>query len=85
MLCGFSGPDWNDGVEDTRSATVDETGEDHPGRILSSGLEGCSEDTPDGAKSNGLDTSVLVTSPSSDETADKSTEIVNGDLVLVRG
>lgn len=80
MLGSFGGPDRDDSVQDTSSPAVDETSENHPVRILSGCLKSCTENSPGGTKRDRLNTSILVTEPATNETANKSTNVVNGDL-----
>ena len=47
--------------------------------ILSRSLESGSDDSPTSSKTDCLDTAITVTKPTTNETADESTEIINGD------
>ena len=79
VLGRLSGPDRNNSVKHSCTPTIDETSADHPSVILSRSLQSSSDDSPAGAKTDGLDTTISITKPTTDETADESTEIVDGD------
>lgn len=51
----------------------------HPVVVLSRALKGCSNNSPSGAKANGLDTSISITEGTANEAADESAEIVDRD------
>ena len=77
-------PDRNNGVKNTSTPTVDEASKDHPGGVLSRTLKGGANDSPASTKRDGLYAAVLVTKPTTDETADQGTDVVNGDLFFVK-
>lgn len=77
VLGGFGGPNRNNGVEHSCSPSIDETGANHPSVVLSRSLKSCTKYGPSSSKSNGLDTAVTVTKPTTDETADQSTEVID--------
>ena len=79
VLRSLGGPDWNNGVEHSRSPSVYETGANHPSVVLSRCLESSTDDGPTSSESDSLDTAVTVTEPTTNETAHQSTEIVDGD------
>lgn len=79
MLGSLGGPDWNNSVKNSCTPSVDETSADHPSVVLSRSLESSSDDGPTSSETNSLDTAIAVTEPATDETAHKSTEIVDGD------
>jgi len=58
--------------------------ENHPDVILSGGLETCAENSPGSAKGNRLDPTIAIAKPSTNETADEGTEVVDRDLRPVR-
>ena len=47
--------------------------------VLSRSLESGSDDSPTSSETDGLDTAITITKPTTDETADESTEIVDGN------
>ena len=75
----LSSPDRNNSVKHSCTPTIDETSADHPSVILSRSLQSSSDDSPASAKTDGLDTAISITKPTTDETAHESTEIVDGD------
>ena len=79
MLGSLGGPDWDDGVEHSRTPSIDETSADHPRMVLSRSLQCGSDDSPTSSETDCLDTAITVTKPTTNETADESTEIVDGD------
>ena len=79
VLSSFGGPDWNNGVKHSCTPSIDKTGANHPRVVLSRGLKGSTDDGPTGSESDCLDTAITVTEPTTNETADESTEIVDGD------
>lgn len=81
MLGGFCGPDGHDGVENTSTPSIDETSKDHPDVVLCGALKSGTENSPGGAESNCLDTAIAVTERSTDETTNKSTEVVDRNLL----
>ena len=86
MLGSFGGPDWINSVEHSCAPSIDETGANHPSVILSRSLKSSTDDSPTSSKSDCLDTTITVTECTTDETADESTEIVDGnDATLEKG
>ena len=84
MLGSLGSPDGNDGVEHSSPPSVDETGEDHPGVVLSRSLKTGTNDGPTSSKSNRLDTSISITEGTTDKTAHESAEIINGDNAALK-
>ena len=75
-----------------RAASFQSTGEeeqqkmltaDHPVRIHGRGLQGCTNNTPDGTKGHDFNTTDFLTDPASYHAADESAEIVDGYLRLI--
>lgn len=79
VLGSLGSPDWNNSVEHSCTPSVDETGANHPSVVLSRCLESSTDDSPASSESDGLDTAITVTEPTTNETADESTEIVDGN------
>ena len=83
MFSSLGSPDWNNGVEDAGTEAVDQTSADHPIGILSRALQRGTNDSPASTKRDCLYTAKLITEPTTNETADQSTDIVDRDLVDV--
>lgn len=83
MIGGFGSPDRNDGVQYTSSPAVDKTGANHPVRVHSGGLKRGAENGPGGTKRDCLDTSILVTEPATNQTANKGSDVIDGHLERV--
>ena len=79
MFSRLSSPDRNDSVKHSCTPTIDETGTDHPDVILSRSLQGSSDDSPASSETDGLNTTISITKPTTNETTHESTEIVDGD------
>ena len=78
---GFGGPDGSDGVEDAGSDTVQDAGAEHPLGVLSGALQGGADDGPQGSYGYGLDTTVSIAEPASEECAEEGAgEVVDCDL-----
>lgn len=75
----LGGPNRNNGVEHSCTPSIDETGADHPSVVLGRCLKSSTEDGPTSSESDCLDTAITVTKPTPNETADESTEIVDGN------
>lgn len=84
VLGSLGGPDWNNSVKHSGTPSVDETSADHPDVVLSRSLESSSDDGPASSETNSLDTAITVTEPTTDKTAHKSTEIVDGDNATLK-
>jgi hypothetical protein len=80
----LSSPDRNNSVQDTSTPAVDEASEDHPGGVLSRALKSSTEDSPTRTKPDGLYAAIFVTEPTTNETADQGTDVVDRDLPFVR-
>ena len=93
MLRSFGGPDRNDSVKNTSAPSIDQASfymsaiscigdhkltEDHPGSVHSGGLKASANDAPDGAQSDGLDTSVLVSEPATGQAAHEGANVIDG-------
>lgn len=79
VLGSLGGPDWNNSIEHSCTPSVDETGADHPRMVLGRSLESSTEDGPTSSKSDRLDAAITVTEPTTNETADEGTEIIDGN------
>ena len=79
VLGSLGGPDRNDGVQHSCTPSIDQASADHPGVILSGSLECGSDDGPTSSETDCLDAAITITKPTTDETADESTEVVDGD------
>ena len=78
---GLRGPDRSDGVQDASSNAVQDTGAKHPVGVLGGALEGGADDSPYGGDGNGLDTTISITEPPSQEGAEECAgEVVDCDL-----
>ena len=84
VLGSLGGPDWNNSIEHSRTPSIDETGADHPSVVLSRSLESSTDDGPTSSESDGLDTAITVTERTTNETADESTEIVDGNNATLK-
>lgn len=82
VFSSLSSPDRHNRVKDTSTPAVDETSEDHPGGVHSRGLKTSTEDSPSSTKRNGLYAAVFVTEPTTNETADQGTDVVDRDLTV---
>lgn len=86
VVGGFGSPDRNDGVEDTSSPAVDETGKNHPGVVHGRALEGSADDSPESSECDCLDTSIFITKPTTNETTDKRSDVIDtNDSSLKKG
>lgn len=72
-------PNWDDGVKNTSTDAIDSTSADHPVMVHGRALQARSHDSPNGAQSDGLDSADLVANPSTQETSEKSSQIVDRD------
>ncbi len=79
MLGSLSGPDRYNSVKHPCTPSIDETGADHPGVVLSRSLKSGSDDSPTSTERDCLDTAIFVTKPTTNETANESAKIVDGD------
>ena len=84
VLSSLGGPDRDNSVKHSCTPSIDETSADHPIVVLSRSLESSSDDGPASSKTNSLDTAITVTEPTTDETADKGTEVVDGDNATLK-
>ena len=80
MFSSLGRPDGNDSVEDTSTETVDKTSADHPIGVHRRALKGGTDDSPASTKRDCLYTAELITKPTTNETADQGTDIVDRDL-----
>ena len=81
MAGGFRGPDWSDGVQDTSSDAVQDTRAKHPFGILGGALEGGADDSPQGGYGNGQNTTISITEPTPQESAEEGAgKIIHSDL-----
>ena len=81
MLGGLRCPDGNDGVQDTGSPAVDQTGEDHPDVVLSGSLQAGTKNSPTSTQGDCLDTAILVTEPATNQAANQGTDVVDRNLI----
>ena len=79
VFSSLGGPNRNNSVEHSCTPSVDEPSTDHPSMVLSRSLESSADDSPTSSQTDGLDTSITITKPTTDETADESTEIIDRD------
>ena len=79
MIGSFGGPDRDDSVEYPSSPAVDETSEDHPGVVHGRALKGSTDDSPESTECDCLDTSIFVTKPTTNETTDERSNVINAD------
>ena len=63
VCCGFRGPYWGDGIEDTSADTVEHTRAKHPIGILSGRLKGSSKNAPDASETNRGNATITITHP----------------------
>lgn len=78
---GFGGPDRGDGVQDAGSDTVQDTGAKHPLGVLGRALESGSSDSPNGGYGDGLNTTISIAKPASEESAEEGAgKIVHRNL-----
>ena len=84
MFSSLGSPDRNNGVEDTSAEAVDETSADHPIGIHSRALESSTDDSPSSTKRDGLYAAIFVTEPTTNETANQSTDVVDRNLAPIR-
>lgn len=78
---GFGGPDGGDGVQNAGSDAVQGTGAKHPFCVLGGTLEGRADDSPQGGYGDGLDTTISIAKPASEESAKEGAgEVVHCDL-----
>ena len=81
MTGGFSSPDRGDGVQDASSDAIEGTGAEHPFSVLSGALEGSADDRPQGGHGNGIDTTISIAKPASEEgPEERAGEVVHCDL-----
>ena len=86
VLGGLGSPDGYNSVEHSCTPSIDETGADHPRVVLSRSLKGSANDGPTSSESDGLDTPIAITEPTTHETTHERTEVVDGnDAALKKG
>ena len=81
MAGGFSGPDRGDGIQNSSSDTIECPSAKHPFSVLGGALEGSADDRPQGGHGNGLDSTISIAEPASEEGPEEGAgEIVHCDL-----